>query len=107
LRFEFGKTQLVIKHYGERGNLSIASTQIDYVTTASGKAIKLLLLSKDVLPVLEAIANTDVIGGIGISANEHALVISYKTEMASYKIAIPTCTTSYKRNSDTFVAYGE
>ena len=107
LRFEFGKTHLVIKHYGERGNLSIASTPIDYVTTASGKAIKLLLLSKDVLPVLEAIANTNVIGGIGISANEHALVISYKTEMASYKIAIPTCTTSYKRNSDTFVAYGE
>jgi len=107
LRFEFGKTQLVIKHYGERGNLSIASTPIDYVTTAIGKPLKLLLLSKDVLPVLEAIANTDVIGGFGISANEHALVISYKTEMASYKIAIPTCTTSYKRNSDTFVAYGE
>ena len=107
LRFEFGKTQLVIKHYGERGNLSIASTPIDYVTTASGKAIKLLLLSKDVLPVLEAIANTDVVGGIGISANEHALVISYKTEMASYKIAIPSCTTTYKRDGATFVAYGD
>jgi len=107
LRFELGKTQLVIKHYGERGNLSLASTAIDYATTASGKPIKLLLLSKDVLPVLEAIANTDVVGGIAVSANEHALVISYKTEIASYKIAVPTCTTSYKRNGATFVAYGE
>jgi len=107
LRFEFGKTQLVIKHYGERGNLSLASTAIDYATTASGKPIKLLLLSKDVLPVLEAIADTDVVGGIAVSANEHALVISYKTEIASYKIAVPTCTTSYKRNGVTFVAYGE
>ena len=107
LRFEFGKTQLVIKHYGERGNLSIASTPIDYVTTAIGKPLKLLLLSKDVLPVLEAIANTEILGTIAMTINEDALVISYRTEMASYKIAIPTCTTSYKRNGNTFVAYGE
>ncbi|NDA91107.1 MAG: hypothetical protein EBY20_09475, partial [Alphaproteobacteria bacterium] len=107
LRFEFGKTQLVIKHYGERGNLSIASTPIDYVTTAVGKPLKLLLLSKDVLPVLEAIANTDILGTIAMTINEDALVISYRTEMASYKIAIPTCTTSYKRIGKTFVTYGE
>jgi hypothetical protein len=107
MRFEFGSKQLVIKHYGEKDNLSTASKPIDFASVVKGKAIKLLMLSKDVMPVLEALANTDFVGAVTLSANEDALVIAYKTEIAKYKIAIPTCNPNGKRIGNTFVAYGE
>jgi hypothetical protein len=107
MRFEFSAKQLVIKHYGEKENLSTASKPIDLTSAVKGKAIKLLMLSKDVMPVLEALANTDVNGNITLSANEDALTIAYQTDIAKYKIAIPTCNASGKRIGKTFVAYGE
>ena len=107
MRFEFSAKQLVIKHYGEKENLSTASKPIDFTSVVKGKAIKLLMLSKDVMPVLEALANTDINGNVTLSANEDALTIAYQTDVAKYKISIPTCNASGKRIGKTFVAYGE
>jgi hypothetical protein len=107
MRFEFSAKQLVIKHYGEKENLSTASKPIDFNSAVKGKAIKLLMLSKDVMPVLEALANTDINGNITLSANEDALTIAYQTDIAKYKIAIPTCNANGKRIGNTFIAYGE
>jgi hypothetical protein len=104
---ELGRTQLVFKHTGERGNLTSASKQFEIATIGkTSKPIKPLFLTKDLLPVLANLAAIDIVGNVKISANEDLLVLSYKTALASYTVTVPTCSISAKRNSAAFAAYG-
>ena len=107
VRFEFGKTNLLLKYFGENGNLTRTSNQ--FVVEKIGKAskpIKPVFLTKDILPVLQGIAHTDIQGNVKLAVNEDKLTISYKTHLAEYHISIPTCSPSGKRTSTAFAGYG-
>jgi uncharacterized membrane protein YsdA (DUF1294 family) len=108
IRVEFGRTQLVFKHYGEGGNLTTSSKlfEIDNVGKTS-KQIKPLFLTKDLIPVLASLAAVEIVGNVKIAVNEDVLTLSYKTALATYTVCVPTCTISAKRNSAAFAAYGE
>jgi hypothetical protein len=106
LRIEFGKTQLVFRHYGERGNLTTSSKPfaIDTVTSNSNPT-QVLFLTRDIMPVLAGLAAAEVIGKIKISVSDAVLKVAYQTTLAAYTIHVPTCTPSAKRNSAAFAAY--
>ena len=107
IRVELGRTQLVFKHYGERGNLTTASKLFDVANVGStSKPIKPIFLIKDLLPVLASLSAADIVGSMKIAVNEDVLILSYKTALAAYTISVPTCTASAKRNGVAFAAYG-
>jgi hypothetical protein len=108
IRVEFGRTQLVFKHYGERGNLTTASKPFDIANVGNtSKPTKPLFLTKDLMPVLASLTAADFVGNVKITANEDVLKLTYKTALASYTVSVPTCSISAKRNSAAFAAYGE
>ena len=73
----------------------------------SSKPIKPIFLTKDLMPVLAALAQAEIEGQVKLSANNDLLVIAYKTALATYQISIPTCSLAGKRNTAAFAAYGE
>jgi D-ribose pyranose/furanose isomerase RbsD len=108
IRIEFGKTQLVFKHYGERGNLTTSSKIFDLKNVGSiSKPIKPIFLTKDLMPVLAALVQAEIEGQVKLSVNNDLLVIAYKTALATYQISVPTCSLAGKRNTAAFAAYGE
>ena len=107
IRVELGRTQLVFKHHGERGNLTTASKIFDIANVGhTSKPIKPIFLTKDLLPVLASLSAADLVGSVKIAVNEDVLTLSYKTTLAAYTISVPTCTASAKRNGVAFAAYG-
>jgi hypothetical protein len=66
-----------------------------------------MFAAKDILPVLNGLMELSIDGDMTFAANEDLLSIVYKTDLASYTIAIPTCNTDGKRNDAAFAAYGE
>jgi hypothetical protein len=108
IRVELGRTQLMFKHYGENGNLTTSSKTFDIPNVGkSSKPIKPMFLTKDLLPVLASLVAADIVGSVKITANDDVLTLSYKTELATYTVSVPTCTISAKRNSAAFTAYGD
>ena len=104
---EFGRTQLVFKHYGTGKNLTKPSQIFPLTSTDNAsKSIKPMFLTKDLMPVLASLAAADIIGNVKIAANEDVLSLAYKTALASYTVSVPTCTISAKRNTAAFAAYG-
>jgi len=107
IRIEFGKTQLVFKHYGEGGNLTTSSKIFELKNVSrNSKPIKPVFLTKDLMPVLAALVQAEIEGHVTLSANNDLLVISYKTALATYQISVPTCSLAGKRNTAAFDAYG-
>ncbi len=106
MSLEFDAKKLVVKHYGERANFSNTSLPIEFAKAGAGKATKALFLSKDILPVLNGLADIEVIGNISLALSANALALSFKTALADYKVFVPTCNAAGKRNSTDFEAYG-
>jgi len=108
IRIEFGKTQLVFKHYGEGGNLTTSSKIFELKNVSrNSKPIKPVFLTKDLMPVLAALVQAEIEGQVKLSVNNDLLVIAYKTALATYQISVPTCSLAGKRNTAAFAAYGE
>jgi hypothetical protein len=103
---EFDSKRLVVHHYGERGNFSNKSLPLDLPKAGVGKAIKVNVLSKDILPVLSGLADTEIKGNVSLTVVQGAVAIGYATELASYKVYVPTCGVNGKRNQAMFEAYG-
>jgi hypothetical protein len=107
MQFDFGKTGMVIKHYGENANFTNASPlfSIKGVVKAS-KPISTMFAAKDILPVLDGLMQIETDGDITLSVTDDVLVIAYLTKLASYTISVPTCSKDAKRNKVAFAAYG-
>ena len=103
---EFDSKKLVVHHYGERGNFSNKSLPLDLPKAGVGKAIKVNVLSKDIVPVLSGLADTEIKGNVSLTVVQGAVAIGYTTELASYKVYVPTCGVNGKRNSSLFEEYG-
>lgn len=92
--------------YGKRADGWEETTQIPFLKPTNNKTLSVTVLSKDILPALNALVTTDIIGQVSFEADEKVIFFKYKTSCAEYWIAIPTCSDSGKRNSDYFQSYG-
>lgn len=107
IELNLGKKTFRIRHYGERGNYTMTETGIPNPTvSAKSKPCALHVLSKDIFPVLSALAHQDIVGNVRLMANNDLFVFHYKTELATYSIAVPSCTNKGKRIETAFKAYG-
>jgi hypothetical protein len=71
-----------------------------------GSAVSVHVLSKDILPVLSGLADVGMKGKVSLFITKDFLAISYETELANYKVFVPTCSVSGKRSKAAFEAYG-
>jgi len=102
---EFDSKKLLIHHYGERGNFSTKSQPLEFPKAVMGSPIKVNVLSKDILPVLAGLAEIDMRGDIHICVTAGVIDFAFRTELADYVVAIPTCGLNGKRNHAEFEAY--
>lgn len=105
--FELSKNGILIRHYGHNGAYTATEDRVPAPAIASGsKSCAIHLLSKDIFPVLNALAHQDIIGKVQLMANTDMLAIQYETEVAKYSIAVPSCSKNGKRTKTAFVAMG-
>ena len=102
----FDGKKLVFSHYGERGNFSNTSLPIELTSEGVGKPINVIVLSKDILPLLSGLVDVDLKGKVTVLVGEGFIALSYQTELASYKVYVPTCSANGKRNNSIFETYG-
>jgi hypothetical protein len=106
MQLGFDSKGLVITHYGERGNFSNKSLPIEFPTVSADKAASVMVLSKDMLPLLSGLVDVDIVGKVTISVTENCIAIAYATELADYQVFVPTCSVGGKRSKTAFAAYG-
>lgn len=95
-----------ISYDGTRGHYTKTETNIPKPTVDRGSnALALHVRSKDIFTVLNALAQQAIEGDIKLAANEHVFTISYRTNHASYLIAVPTCNDKGHLNTTAFKAY--
>lgn len=105
--FEFSAKGMLIRYWGERGNFSNVSKLIETNAVERGsKSLQVTMQSKDILPVLNGLMQLDVEGKITLAVSDDVMFFVYQTALASYRIAVPTCTATSKRNTAAFEAYG-
>jgi hypothetical protein len=63
------------------------------------------VLSKDIVPVLNALVNMEITGDVLLEADDKMLRFSFTTDCADYSINVPCCTLKAKRIDDYFDAY--
>ena len=57
--------------------------------------------------MFHAIAKQNIAGEVKLAANEHVFTIYYKTEHATYLIAVPNCNEVGHLNSTAFTTYAD
>jgi hypothetical protein len=103
--FHLAKT-IEISYDGTRGSYTKTEKNIPKPTVDSvSKEMAFHVRSKDIFTVLNALAQQAIEGEVKLAANEHVFTISYKTNHASYVIAVPTCNDLGQLNTTAFKAF--
>ena len=106
LELGLGKTGIVFKHTYKGNDFREAEiVAFSGKTTAKG-SVQALFLSKDLIPVLNALAQMEIDGDVTLQADDKMLRLTFATDCADYSIAVPCCTPKAKRIGDYFEAYG-
>jgi hypothetical protein len=107
LRVDLTKSSLVIHYDGVGTHLDKQSQGLmNPIIKKFKKNLKLNFLSKDLIPTMNALTEQAIVGRVKLIANEDALGIIYKTEIAQYYVAVPTSNSTGRRNKAAFVGYG-
>jgi hypothetical protein len=106
MQLGFDSKGLVITHYGERGNFSNKSLPIEFPAVGADKAASVMVLSKDMLPLLSGLVDVEIEGKVTISVTANCIAIAYATDLADYKVVVPGCALNGKRIKTAFEAYG-
>jgi hypothetical protein len=101
----FGKGGVTFK-FSQRDNNYVEEELIKYTYPSSTKAITVELLAKDVIPVLNSLVCSDLVGNVIVEVDSKAIFFKYKTKSAEYIVAIPTTNSKGIRNEECFEAYG-
>jgi len=107
--------KLILMSLSSGFEISYDGTKGHYTKTEKGipqpkvnrrsKALKINFRSKDIFPVLSSLNQKEIVGSIALAANEHLLTITYKTNHASYLIAVPTCSDRGQLDRTAFKVY--
>jgi len=101
----FGKSGVAFK-FCQRANAYVEEELIRYTHASSSKAITVEVLAKDVIPVLNSLVYSELVGGVAVEVDNNAIFFKYKTNSAQYIVAIPTTNSKGIRNEEHFQAYG-
>jgi hypothetical protein len=102
VKFELSK-EIVLWHYGTRGKYTIDEKELPKPNVSKGsKNLSFHVRSKDIFPVLSALGKQNIRGEVKLNANEDVFTIMYKTECASFFIAVPTCNELGHLNSSVY-----
>jgi hypothetical protein len=105
-RLNLGKKEFSISYDGVRNNFDQIEKQIKLPSVSSNsKAIELILMSKDVLTVFNALSTNEDIQNVVIRANENVILFKYSTQLGQYEIYIPTCKIQNKLITNAFKGY--
>jgi hypothetical protein len=105
LRLDVGKN-LSIHFDGENGVFSRHINDFAKLNHYEGRDLKLHFHARDLIPTLQSLTDQNIVGKIILAANEHALVLSYRTAICEYSIAIPTTKRNGTRNKQAFASEG-
>ena len=101
----FGKSGITFK-FCQRANTYVEEELIKYTHASNAKAITVEVLAKDIIPILNSLVYSDLVGGVTVEVDSKAIFFRYKTKSANYIVAIPTTNSKGIRNEDYFEAYG-
>ena len=101
----FGKAGVTFK-FCQRANAYVEEQVIRYTHASNAKAITVEVLAKDIIPVLNSLVYSDLVGGVTVEVDSKAIFFKYKTKSAEYIVAVPTTNSKGIRNEDYFEAYG-
>ena len=105
IALSFGKGGVTFK-FCQRANAYVEEELIRYTHASSSKAITVEVLAKDVIPVLNSLVYSELVGGVTVEVDGNAIFFKYKTKSAQYIVAIPTTNSKGIRNEEHFQAYG-
>ena len=101
----FGKSGITFK-FCQRANTYVEEELIKYTHASNAKAITVEVLAKDIIPILNSLVYSDLVGGVTVEVDSKAIFFKYKTKSAEYIVAVPTTNSKGIRNEDYFQAYG-
>jgi hypothetical protein len=101
----FGKSGITFK-FCQRSNVYVEEELIRYTHPNSTKQITVEVLAKDIIPILNSLVYSDLVGGITVEVDDKVILFKYKTKSANYIVAVPTCNAKGIRNETYFQAYG-
>jgi len=101
----FGKSGITFK-FCQRANTYVEEELIKYTHASKAKAITVEVLAKDIIPILNSLVYSDLVGGVTVEVDSKAIFFRYKTKSAEYIVAVPTTNSKGIRNEDYFEAYG-
>lgn len=104
LRLTLTKTFIAFS-FNYKGKQFKENEVIDLAKDAKGDA-DVYVLSKDIVPVLNALVNMEITGDVLLEADDKMLRFTFATDCADYSIHVPCCTIKAKRIDDYFDAYG-
>lgn len=104
LRLTLTKTFIAFS-YNFKGKQFKENEVIDLAKDAKGEA-DVHVLSKDIVPVLNALVNMEIVCDVLLEADDKMLRFTLATDCADYSINVPCCTIKAKRIDDYFDAYG-
>lgn len=104
LRLTLTKTFIAFS-FNYKGKQFKENEVIDLAKDAKGEA-DVHVLSKDIVPVLNAMVNMEIVGDVLLEADDKMLRFTFATDCADYSINVPCCTIKAKRIDDYFDAYG-
>ena len=105
MRLSLGKAGLTI-HYTYKARDFKEFQQIPFAASIATKPINVMVLSKDIIPVLNALVQMEINGAVTLQADEDMVQFVFKTDCAGYCIAVPCCNEKLKRIGNNFAAYG-
>lgn len=101
----FGKSGITFK-FCQRANTYVEEELIKYTHPSNAKAMTVEVLAKDIIPILNSLVYSDLVGGVTVEVDSKAIFFKYKTKSAEYIVAVPTTNSKGIRNEDYFQAYG-
>ena len=105
LRSQYLNTLITFK-FSQRANAYVEEELIKYTYPINSKAITVEVLAKDIIPILNSLVYSDLVGGVTVEVDSKAILLKYKTKSAEYIVAVPTSNSKGIRNEDYFEAYG-
>lgn len=104
LKLNLSPSCVYFDYYGENGNLSNKSRKVALERAGKG-SVSLHVLTKDFIPVMHGIASMHIEGKVVLAAGEDVFSIAFATELAEYRVYIPSATVKARRSSQSFCEY--
>jgi len=106
MKLTFGKKSIAF-HVDKRKDNFTEEYIVSYdKNTTANNTLCANVLSRDVVPVLNALVTMEINGNVQLAADDLLMQFKFKTDCAKYCISIPLCDHKGKRFGDYMEAYG-